>query len=50
VLTVILPKSAQARAQAKRIPIKAGAAQIEQGGRTREEPRQRGASEGASAH
>ncbi len=50
VLTVTLPKSAEARAHAKRIPIKAGPAQIEQGGRPREESRQRGASEGAAAH
>ncbi len=50
VLTVVLPKSAEARANAKRIPIKAGPVQIEQGARGREESRQRGASEGAAAH
>jgi hypothetical protein len=50
VLTVVLPKSAEARAHAKRIPIKAGPVQIEQGARGREESRQRGASEGAAAH
>jgi HSP20 family protein len=50
VLTITLPKSAEARAHAKRIPIKLGAPQIEQTGRTREESRQRGASEGAAAH
>ncbi len=50
VLTITLPKSAEARAHAKRIPIKAGAPQIEQAGRPREESRQRGASEGAAAH
>ena len=49
VLTITLPKSAEARAHAKRIPIKIGAVQIEQAGRGREESRQRGASEGGAA-
>jgi HSP20 family protein len=46
VLTVTLPKSAEARAQARRIPIKLGAPAIEQTSRTR----QSSAGEGAAAH
>jgi len=46
VLTITLPKSAEARAQARRIPIKAGAPAIEQSSRSR----QQGSSEGAAAH
>ena len=48
VLTICLPKSAEARAQARKIPIKLGAPspQLEQGARGRQQP----PSEGASAH
>ncbi|MFN4897089.1 MAG: Hsp20/alpha crystallin family protein [Pseudomonadota bacterium] len=48
VLTICLPKSAEARAQARKIPIKLGAPsqQIEQSGRGRQQP----AGEGAAAH
>jgi HSP20 family protein len=49
VLTICLPKSAEARAQARRIPIKLGAPsqqQLEQGSRSRQQP----AGEGAAAH
>jgi HSP20 family protein len=46
VLTVTLPKSAEARAQARRIPIKLGAPALEQSSRTR----QTGTGEGAAAH
>ena len=46
VLTITLPKSAEARAQARRIPIKVGPPAIEQTPRSR----QAGASEGAAAH
>lgn len=46
VLTVTLPKSAEARAQARKIPIKVGPVTIEQSARSR----QAGASEGAAAH
>lgn len=46
VLTVTLPKSAEARAQARRIPVKLGAPTIEQSSRTR----QSSTSEGAAAH
>jgi HSP20 family protein len=48
VLTVSLPKSAEARAQARKIPIKLGAAsaaQLEQGQRTKQQ-----SGEGAAAH
>jgi HSP20 family protein len=48
VLTVALPKSAEARAQARKIPIKVGAVtqQIEQSSKSRQQP----SSEGAAAH
>jgi HSP20 family protein len=48
VLTISLPKSAEARAQARKIPIKVGATpqQIEQSSKSRQQP----ASEGAAAH
>ena len=48
VLTISLPKSAEARAQARKIPIKLGApsGQLEQGARGRQQP----SSEGAAAH
>ncbi len=46
VLTIALPKSAEARAQARRIPIKLGTAAIEQSARSR----QQSPSEGAAAH
>lgn len=48
VLTICLPKSAEARAQARKIPIKVGAAspQLEQGTRGRQQQ----SGEGASAH
>jgi HSP20 family protein len=48
VLSITLPKSAEARAQARKIPIKTGAeqARIEQGARPRQQP----AGEGAAAH
>jgi HSP20 family protein len=48
VLTICLPKSAEARAQARKIPIKLGASspQLEQGARSRQQQ----AGEGAAAH
>jgi len=47
VLTICLPKSAEARAQARKIPIKLGApTQLEQSARGRQQP----AGEGAAAH
>ncbi len=48
VLTISLPKSAEARAQARKIPIKTGSAtqQLEQGARSRQQQ----TGEGAAAH